>query len=78
MKTLSTGQGIKSNDGRLIDNGNTSGNPQVSAAPGPGNFAESSGGDQYQFQTGSGYEGPGKGSAVRLNSDDQMPRQTTD
>lgn len=73
MKILSTNLGIKSSNGGVIDNGNTSGNPQVSAAPGPGNFAESSGGDQYQFQAGKGYEGPGVGSAKKLNSDDQMP-----
>jgi len=77
MKILSTGLGIKSSNGGCIDNGNTSGNPQVSAAPGPGNYAESDGSNQYQFRTGTGYEGPGMGNAKKLNSDDQMPVNAT-
>jgi hypothetical protein len=73
MQNLSTNQAIKSSNGGVIDNGNTSGNPQVSAPGGPGNYAESDGSNRYQFQTGRGYEGPGKGNARVLNSDDQMP-----
>lgn len=63
----------KSSQGPRIDNTPANLPPMVSAAPGVGNYAESSGGDQYQFQTGKGYEGPGMGSAKKLNSDDQMP-----
>lgn len=62
----------KSSQGPRIDNGNSSGNPQVTAPSGPGGDVQT-GTERPYAVTGSGYEGPGRGSAVRLNSDDQMP-----
>lgn len=62
----------KSSQGGVIDNGISSGNPQVTAPAGPGPFVGTGSETPYKG-AGSGYEGPGKGSATKLNSDDQMP-----
>lgn len=66
----------KSSQGGVIDNGISSGNPQVSAPAGPGPFT-ATGTERPYAVSASGYEGPGKGSATKLNSDDQMPCQSS-
>ncbi len=58
-----------------MDNGNTTGNPQISLGnAGPNSDQMGSGGAGNPYREGvTGYTGPGKGSATKLNSDDQMP-----
>lgn len=64
----------KSSQGGSMSNGVDSGNPQVSAPAGPGPYQSDGTQPQvFRERPGAGYEGPGRGHAVKLNSDDQMP-----
>lgn len=61
-----------SRQGGVIDNGISTGNPQVTAPAGPGPFV-GTGSEMPYKNKGSGYEGPGRGNLTKLASDDQMP-----
>lgn len=59
----------KSQVPRMIDNGNTSGNPQVSAS-GTGPTVGQGVQEYPKDGSGKGNEGPGVGGLTKLNSDD--------
>lgn len=74
-----TYKATRSDMGGVIDNHTDPATPNIvlkdrgAIEVGPGVASENDGTNRYQFQKGTGSEGPGRGSAVRLNSDDQMP-----
>lgn len=69
----------RSDMGGVIDNKTDPATPNIVLADkaaievGPGVESENDGTNRYQFRTGTGSEGPGRGNAKVLNSDDQMP-----